>query len=739
MSAEPPSRNDPCPCGSGLRYKHCHGAPGAAPAGAGVIPYGPNGAQAAGPESPAAMLARAQAELASGNCAAAEATCRAVLARFPDDTAAWNQLGEALRASAPAEAEAAWRRVLEIDPGNAEARFHLGNLFRDRGDVHEAMIEYELALAAAPGHAGLLNNFGLALEATGDRDRAEACYREVLAADPGQPDALGNLASVRFEHDDFAGAVALYDRMFAVRPEVPGAVRTRYAIACKKLRRVDAAETSFREAARLEPDDPRVHFNLATLLIQTSQYAAAEPPLLRTLERQPRHAGALVSLALTRQHLWAWDGIEALFAEIGRLFADDREAVAGVAPFPVLSMPLPPLAQLHAARAWAAAFAPPLPVARPEVRQSAGERLRVGFVSSDFRDHPMVALSLEYWERIDRQRFETFAYGIEPEDKGPAGQSVARAFEHFVDVSMDTDAVIVKRIRNDRIAILIDLNGYTKGSREAIFAQRPAPVQINIIGYAGTLGADWYDYIYVDRFGAPEDMQWAYVERLFYGPQCTFPSDTRRAPRGPPPSRAECGLPDSGFVFCCFNNAYKILPDVFAIWMRLLHAVPGSCLWLLGAAEEARQNLRREVERAGVAVERVVFAPRVPPAKHLARIAAADLVVDTFPYGAHTTANDALLVGVPLVTCAGETLASRIAGSQLHAIGLPELVTTNFADYEALALRLAQHPAELAALRQRLAANRHTHPLFDMARYTRDFEDGLLRIWQEYAGTTPPA
>jgi predicted O-linked N-acetylglucosamine transferase (SPINDLY family) len=200
-------------------------------------------------------------------------------------------------------------------------------------------------------------------------------------------------------------------------------------------------------------------------------------------------------------------------------------------------------------------------------------------------------------------------------------------------------------------------------------------------------------------------------------------------------SRAECGLPESGFVFCCFNNAYKILPDVFAIWMRLLQAVPGSWLWLLEASDEAQRNLRREAQRAGVAAERLVFAPKVPPEKHLARIAAADLQIDTFPYGAHTTANDALLVGLPVLTCAGETLASRICGSHLHAIGLPELVTSSFADYEALALRLARHPAALAALRQRLAANRDTYPLFDMARYTRDFEDSLLRIWHEHTGT----
>jgi len=360
--------------------------------------------------------------------------------------------------------------------------------------------------------------------------------------------------------------------------------------------------------------------------------------------------------------------------------------------------------------------------------------LRVGFVSSDLRNHPMVALSLEFWERIDRQRIEAFAYGIEPEDRGLVGRRATAAFEHFVDASSDTTEALAQRIRDDRIAVLIDLNGFTKYAREGLFPLRPAPVQVNFMGFQGTLGAPWYDWILVDRFGAPESMQWAYVEKLLYGPVCSFPSDTRRTPHGPPPSRAECGLPDSGFVFCCFNNTYKLLPDVFAIWMRLMRAVPGSILWLLDAADEAKRNLRREMERAGVSAGRVVFAPRVALEAHLARIAAADLFLDTFPYGAHTTANDALLVGLPVVTCAGDTLASRIAGSQLDAIGLPELITSSFAEYESLALRLARDPAALAELRRRLRANRLTHPLFDIARYTRDYEDALFRAWEAYAG-----
>jgi predicted O-linked N-acetylglucosamine transferase (SPINDLY family) len=309
---------------------------------------------------------------------------------------------------------------------------------------------------------------------------------------------------------------------------------------------------------------------------------------------------------------------------------------------------------------------------------------------------------------------------------------VARAFDHFDDVSGASTAAIVERIRADRIAILIDLNGYTQHSREQIFALRPAPVQVNYLGYPGTLGAAWYDYALVDRFSGPDALQPFFTERLLQLPHMSFPSNPGRLPSGPSPGRVECGLPPNAFVFACFNNAFKILPDVFAAWMRLLAGVEGSVLWLLEAGPDAEGNLRREAAAAAIDPARLIFAPKVSPVgRHVARIAAADLIIDSFPYGAHTTANDALLAGVPLVTQAGETVVSRIAGSQLRAIGLPELVTSDRAAYEATALRLGQTPAELGGYRARLEMNRATHPLFDTARFTRDVEAALSAAWAE--------
>ena len=746
----PASRNAPCPCGSGRRYKDCHGALASPPMAAASADPVAEAQLALGAGRHADALVALERALAAdpgnaelrrecarvawimGDAARAAADCRAALDRAPADTIAWNLLGEILRPDDAAAAEAAWRRTLEIDAGNAEARFHLGNLHRERGDPRAAQSEYERALVSAPEHPGLLNNLGLALEASGERDRAEGCYERVLARNPQHPDALGNLASSLFEREAYRQSAGTYERLFAIRRDLPASVWVRRALAQQRTGELASAEASFGEAARLAPDDARIHQNLGTVRFELQRYADAEPAWQRVLELNPDSGYALSMLAYTRQHRCDWRGLPELHARINRLLeADDADARDGVNPFNILAMPTSAIAQLHAAERWARAIPAPSRIARPARDASRGERMRVGFVSSDFRPHPMVYLSIAYWEGFDRDRFETFAYGIAPRDRGSTGERVARAFEHFADVSEAAVAAIAERIRADRIQVLIDLNGYTKNSREQIFALRPAPVQINYLGYPGTLGADWYDYALVDRYSAPDTLQPFFTERLLQLPHTSFPSNPARLAAGPPPPRVECGLPQDAFVFACFNNAFKILPEVFAVWMRLLRAIDGSALWLLEGGADAETHLRAEARAAGVDPARLVFAPRAPVERHMARIAAADLIVDSFPYGAHTTANDALLAGVPLVTHAGGTLVTRIAGSQLHAIGLPELVTSDRTAYEALARELAQSPGELSRFRARLAANRARCPLFDTARFTRDFEAALVRAWDD--------
>ena len=502
----------------------------------------------------------------------------------------------------------------------------------------------------------------------------------------------------------------------------------------RELQRRDfaAAEASLREAERIAPDDPRILANIATVYIRERRLAEAQAPLLRALELDADQPYALTLLAHTRQRLCAWDALAHLHARIRRLLATDDGTPADFNPFALLAMPTTAPEQLMAARRFARGLAPRAAAPRPDVTHRPSERLRIGFVSSDFRSHATASLMLEFWERLDRSRIEAFGYGILERDPGPTGRRIEHALEHFTDVSTDADERIAERIRRDRIGVLFDLNGYTRNARPRLFALRPGPVQVNAIGFQGTLGTSWHDYILCDGFGVPQDLEGFYTERALRLPHALYPSDTTRLTLGAAPSRGSCGLPEQGFVFCCFNNAYKILPEVFAIWMRLLRHVPGSVLWLLEVNAEAKANLCREAAAAGVAPERLIFAPRVGVGTHVARNAVADLFLDTYPYGAHTTGNDALLAGLPLLSCVGETLVSRIAGSQLHAVGLPELATSSLAEYERLALALATQPQLLAGYRQRLAANRFTLPLFDMTRYARDFEAAMHALWSDH-------
>jgi protein O-GlcNAc transferase len=569
----------------------------------------------------------------------------------------------------------------------------------------------------------------------GSGKRYKACHGAVSRYSPrsgSEVAALDGQADDLFEQGDFAGAARAYDRLRSQRRSLTAEQWVRRGVAEEKSGQLAAAEASYREAATRAPDHAEIHANIGAVCVLQKRFVEAQAPLMRALELDPRDASSVAMLAHARQRCCAWDNLEPLFVKLKRMLEKPEALSWPVVPFPLLAMPLSPRHLLAAAKQWAQSLAPERPLPRPPWPALKGERLRVGFVSSDFRPHPLVLVMTELWERLDRDRVETFAYGILPEDKSDVGVRVRRAFEHFSDVSLDTDSAAAQRIRDDRIAILFDLNGYTTHARSQIFALRPSPLQINYIGFPGSLGAAWYDYIVVDRFIAPVSMQPQYTERFLYMPNAHYPSDSTRAPPGPAPSRSQCGLPESAFVFCNFNASYKILPEVFALWMRLLARLPGSVLWLLETEGVAKENLRREALHAGVSPERLLFAPLVSPTDHIARNAAADLFLDTFPYGGHTTANDALLAGLPVLTCVGETLPSRIAGSQLRTIGLPELVARDLADYEARAMRLAQHPSELDNLRARLAANRATHPLFDMARYARDFEDRLLRIASDH-------
>jgi predicted O-linked N-acetylglucosamine transferase (SPINDLY family) len=369
---------------------------------------------------------------------------------------------------------------------------------------------------------------------------------------------------------------------------------------------------------------------------------------------------------------------------------------------------------------------------------AAASKLRVGYLSADFHGHATAWLIAEMIEKHDRSRYSVYGYSLGPDDQSPTRRRLVNAFDRFVDLRSVSFLQAAQWIAADDVQILVDLKGYTRESRTEILALRPAPVQVNYLGFPGTMGAPFMDYILVDDFIVPADQQPFFSERLVHLPGCYQVNDSRREISPCTPSRAECKLPEEGFVFCSFNNNYKITPEVFDVWMELLKRVEGSVLWLLEGNAFAPANLRREAESRGVASRRLVFAPRMPLPEHLARHRLADLFLDTFPVNAHTTASDALWAGCPVLTLAGETFVSRVAGSLLRTIGLPELITYSFDEYQAMALRLARNAELLAGLRGRLEVNRKTSRLFDAGRFARNTEEAYRTMWEIHVSGQPP-
>jgi predicted O-linked N-acetylglucosamine transferase (SPINDLY family) len=400
-----------------------------------------------------------------------------------------------------------------------------------------------------------------------------------------------------------------------------------------------------------------------------------------------------------------------------------RETPGGletVHPFLALSVCEDPAEQL---RISSAAAVPYNPVPGALTTRAESDRIRVAYVSSDLRDHAVAHVLVGALEKHDRSKFEVHAIALQPEASGTAiGRRLRGAFEHFHDATTRSDAATAQLLRDLKVDIAVDLNGYTVGARPGIFAQRAAPVQVSYLGYAGTLGAAYMDYLLADEVVIPRGQEMFYREQVVRLPHSYLPHDDQRV-IGPPPTRGQVGLPESALVLCAFTNTYKITAEVFSIWMRLLQVAPGSVLWLRGAAPEAMSNLRRAAETSGVDPQRLVFAPHVASMpEHLGRHTLADLYLDTSPYNAHSTATDALWAGVPVLTCAGKAFAARVAASALTAVGLPELITNSLADYERMGLELLQDPRRLRDLRSRLESRRESAPLFDTTRLCRHIE-----------------
>ena len=593
-----------------------------------------------------------------------------------------------------AQAEAIYRDILALHPGNFVAWQLLGVVAAQTGQPEQALQLIGRALALNPNSAEAHNNLGMALQSLRRYAEAVASHDRAIALKPGFVDALNNRGVALGELGQHARAVEAYDAALAVEPRYADAWSNRGS-ALRHLGRFDEAARDFAQAQLLRPG-----FKYALghqLYAQASNCDwtgyASTVDALNTAVRQ--------------------GGLGALAAE----------------PFVFLAFAQTAEDQRTNARAFAADKYPPAPRPLWNGEPYQHPKIRVAYLSADFHAHATAYLMAEFFERHDRSRFETSAISFGPDRQDTMRQRLQAAFDQFIDVRAQSDLQVAQLLRAMEVDIAVDLKGFTQDCRTGILAHRPAPVQVNYLGYPGSMGVDYIDYIVADATVVPPGHEVFYSEKVVRLPGSYQVNDTHRAMAETTPTRADCGLPDSGFVFCCFNNNYKITPTVFDIWMRLLQRVPGSVLWLLQGSPAVAQNLRQQAQQRGVAPERLVWAPRMPLPEHLARHRLADLFLDTLVYNAHTTASDALWAGLPVLTCAGSTFASRVAASLLRAAELPELVTDNTADYETWAYTLATEPDRLAALRTRLAQGRARCALFDTAQFTRNMEtayEGML-------------
>ena len=622
----------------------------------------------------------------------------------------------------------------KLDASHGEALFDIGNLLAERDATAAAIAVFRRALQIFPGHPGLLINLGAQLDRVGDVARAERCYREVLSRRPREIVALANLAHLLFTQQRYADALVAYDRLVGIAPDAPAEVWNNRGV-CQKYLRDPGAEDSFRRAIELAPDAPQILANLGFLLAEKRRYEEARPILERARALDPSRLQVAAQCLELQLQFADWSNFEANRAAIVAAVARPGGPGQAVPPFAFLSICDDPALQLAAARSFAW---PPSSEKGPVVdAKAATGRIRLGFAASAFHDHPIPRLIIELLERLDRSRFETYAYELDSGTHDAMHARIAGTVDTFAELGRLSTQDAVARIRADRIAILFDLTGHTEYARPDVFAARAAPVQVSYLGQAGTLGADYYDFAIGDATSTPLSLQPYFVEKLVDVGECYFPSDSQRAVAVPAPSRAGYGLPAAGFVFIVQAAPYKILPEMFELWMRLLGDVDDSVLWLRPMHGVPMGNLRAEARKRSVAPERLVFAPQEPAPRYIARFALADLYLDTHPFGSHTTVNDALFAGLPVVTLAGRSMASRASASQLGAVGFPELVAHSHEEYAAIAFALARDRDRLSAITTNLRERGHASPLFDMAAYTRRFEEAIVRMYRDRAEQAP--
>lgn len=613
------------------------------------------------------------------------------------------------------EAVAHYSSAIALAPDFFEALNNRGNALFRLKQLEQALASYDEAIRINADYADAHVNRGIALGKLKRSEEALAALNAGIRLDRNQAEAYNNRGNLYLRQHRLADALADYDMAVRLRPNYAEAFLNR-GNALKMLARPLEAVASYDKAIAITPGLAEAHNNRGTALRALKRYQEALLSYREAVRLNPDYAPAFGELLHIEAHLCLWPEEERDRSILDRGVKDDP-----IPPFYMLEFADDPERQLRFASAWAEEkFGGIRPGAFK--RADPGKRIRIGYFSADFHGHATMFLMARLFELHDKTRFEIHAFSYGPKTQDEMRTRLLGAVDAFHDVA-DLDDREIARLANARgIDIAVDLKGYTEDGRPGIFAHRAAPVQVSYLGYPGTTGADFMDYMIADAITIPDGLRKYYSEEILYLPHSYQVNDDRRRISEDAIARADAGLPDDGFVFCCFNNNYKTSPAEFDIWMRLLLQVQGSVLWLLRDSEIAAANLRREAEKRGVDPARLIFADRAPLPIHLARHRCADLFLDTFTVNAHTTASDALWAGLPVVTKLGRSFAARVAGSLLHALNMPELVTETVADYERLALDLATDPAKLAATKRKLDHSRMTAPLFDTERSTRDIE-----------------
>jgi len=699
----------------------------------------------------------------------AESRYRDVLAVMPDQVDALHLLG-VLEAQGGRYETAAdlIGRAASIAPDNPFIHYNYGNVLSALNRLEESVASYDRTLALNPDDGTTLNNKGVVLSQLKRTDEALISYERAIALNPQHASAHVNRGNLLLGLGRYEEALSSYDRALAIQPQQANALFGR-GRALTRLLRYEEALSSYDRAIALDPAHAESHANRGDVLFQIGRYHEALPAYERAAAIAPdsvaahhgrgntlfklgrgREAYAAYDRAfslhpemeylegfrlLTKMYVCDWSDLE---RDVDHLRARVLENRPAANPFAFLMIGQTPADQLVCARAYAAAKYPPSP--SPKWRKRPPHtKIRLGYVSGEFREQATGYLTADLFECHDRNSFELHAISTGIDDGSAMRKRIKAAFDVFSDVSRRSDSEIAEQIAGAEIDILVNLNGFFGEERTALFAFKPSPIQVNYLGFPGTMGAPYMDYILADKWIIPEDRREDYSEEVVYLPDTYQANDRKRGIGDTVPSRTDYGLPEKGFVFCSFNNAYKITPEIFSIWMRLLAGTDGSVLWLLEVDSSIKRNLMNEAQKRGVSPDRILFAPFLKLKDHLARGRLADLFLDTLPVNAHTTASDALWMGVPVLTCLGPTFAGRVAASLLSAVGLEEMITRSLADYEALALKLAGDPALMASVRAKLARNRDTHPLFDTPRFARHIEAAYKTMRERHQSGLAPA